>query len=291
MDQFWLDITPQLRNILGSTFEIYSAAPLAGGDINRVFKLTTSVGNFCIKINDIKRYPGMFDKEAKGLELLRKNSSFTIPEVIHTDAFEEQGYLLLSFIESATYGKEYWESFGTMLADLHKNSDTEFGLDHDNYIGSLQQINEQRHSWVDFFYHNRVLHQIRSAMDKGLLSSNDTKNANILYHSLNHIMPHEKPSLIHGDLWSGNTMTDQKGKPCIIDPAVYYGHREMDLAMTKLFGGFDHRMYHSYHETYPLEKNWEERVEIHNLYPLLVHVNLFGGSYVQQVKGILRKFS
>lgn len=291
MKEFWTTISLQLKQVLGSSFEIQTTSPLSGGDINRVYKLTTTVGNFCLKVNDDQRYPKMFHIEASGLKLLRSNSRFTIPDPIHTGIAEGQAYLLLSFIESASKGKDYWESFGMQLAELHRNTNPEFGLDHDNYIGSLTQKNEFKHSWIDFFYQNRIQFQLKTAIDNGYLDQSDSNNANKLYHQLNNIIPREKPALLHGDLWSGNTLTDEKGKPCIIDPAVYYGHREMDLAMTKLFGGFDHRMYDHYNNTYPLEKNWEDRIQIHNIYPLLVHVNLFGAGYVNQVKGILNKYS
>lgn len=281
----------KLKITLGNTLTIHTVTPLTGGDINDVFQLITSAGSLCIKINDKDAFPKMFQKEANGLRELKAKSSFSVPEVIAIDEFEDKSFLCLSFIDSAARKDDYSKKMGEKLAELHQSSSHEFGWSEDNYIGSLEQINSFRPSWVDFFYFNRILPQIQLAIDKGLMDTEDAKKATKLYHKLNSILPNEKPALLHGDLWSGNVIVDEKGNPAIIDPAVYYGHREIDLAMTKLFGGFDHSLYEAYHSTFPLEKNWEERVEIHNLYPLLVHVNLFGGSYVQQVRGILNKYN
>lgn len=279
-----------LKKRLGNSFTIYSSKPLVGGDINSVFKLNTSVGPLCIKMNDAKKYPLMFRKEADGLELLKQHSSFAIPLVLCTGEVNDQAFLLMSFIDSTHRKQEYWSLFGERLANMHRSTQSQFGLGQDNFIGSLIQKNDQQDNWIDFYFLNRILFQLEQGISTGLFSSADAQNATKLYHQLNSILPIEKPALLHGDLWSGNVMVDEKGYPALIDPAIYYGHREMDLAMTQLFGGFDRSMYEAYHSTYPLEKNWEERIEIHNLYPLLVHANLFKGGYVQQVKTQLKKY-
>ena len=165
-----------------------------------------------------------------------------------------------------------------------------FGLDHDNYIGSLPQSNHQHTSWVEFFIEERLEKQIALAKNSGALNNSTIQQFNNLFKRLKEIIPEEKPSLLHGDLWNGNYMLAADGCACLIDAAVYYDHREMDLAMTRLFGGFPEEFYESYHETFPLSSGFEERVDIHNLYPLLVHVNLFGGSYISQVKSVLSRF-
>lgn len=291
MSNFWDEISHQLQNVLGNSFEIHSTSTLSGGDINQVYKLRTSSGNFCIKVNDADIFPGMFIKEAIGLNLLKDHSTFTIPEVIHSDVAFDKAYLLLHFIDNGKKSENYWQIFGEKLAGLHQNTASDFGLDHDNFIGSLVQPNTSYDSWPEFFYNTRIEFQLEQAIAKNLMSFEDSRKANRLYQKLNELIPNEKPSLLHGDLWSGNAMTDEKGNPSIIDPAVYFGHREMDLAMTKLFGGFDSSMYEAYDHHYPLEKNWEDRLEIHNLYPLLVHVNIFGTGYVKQVRGILNKYA
>ena len=180
--------------------------------------------------------------------------------------------------------------FGKQLAQLHQNTNTSFGLEESNYIGSLLQQNNLHNNWIDFFINERLKPQIKLARDNGKIDLSTITKFERLYTKLDEIFPEEPPALLHGDLWSGNFMVDEKGGPVIIDPAVYFGHREMDIAMTKLFGGFNQQLYQSYNEHFPLEKGWEQRVDICNLYPLMVHVNLFGGGYLEQVKSILNKF-
>ena len=282
-------LTDVISPILGSNFEIFKSTPLSGGDINDVYHLNTSYGHFCIKLNDALAYPDMFQQEARGLNLLRQ-SEFTIPDVIQIGQFDNKLFLLIEYIKEAQMQHDYWTNFGRKLAEMHQITQSQFGLDSANYIGSLKQSNNQHITWKEFFLNERILPQIKLGIDTGKLSLDDQNKANSLYHQIDSIFPEEKPALLHGDLWNGNTMIDNQGNPALIDPAVYFGHREMDLAMTKLFGGFSSEMYAAYHSEFPLEKNWEERIEIHNLYPLLVHVNLFGGSYVSQVRRILKRY-
>lgn len=232
----------------------------------------------------------MFEAEAKGLRLLKEFSSIHIPEVINW--FSELSFqgIVLGFVDSKGKSGSYWTQLGTGLAALHKNSSSSFGLDHSNYIGSLKQSNKASSSWTTFFIEQRLEVQLKLAIDSAHLDHSNTKQFENLYQQLTSIFPEEKPALLHGDLWSGNVITTQGGEPCLIDPAVYYGHREAELSFTQLFGGFGNAFYDSYGETYPLTHGFNSRVDIYNLYPLLVHVNLFGGGYVQQVKSILKQF-
>jgi len=163
-------------------------------------------------------------------------------------------------------------------------------LDHNNYIGSLHQSNQKHDKWVSFFIEERLNPQLKLAYDSGKINSSILEKFEVMFLVLEEIFPVEKPSLLHGDLWSGNLMTDNFGNPCLIDPAVYFGFREMDLAMTTLFGGFDSEFYESYQRINHLETGWQERFDICNLYPLLVHVNLFGEGYLSSVKNILKRF-
>ncbi len=201
--------------------------------------------------------------------------------------------LLLEYIEAAPRGKDFWDAFGSGLARMHKQKpvDGRYGLDHDNYIGSLHQSNRPRDTWADFFVTERLEVQLRMARDKGKAGRELTRQFEAFYRHLSDFFPEEPPSLLHGDLWSGNYMTGSGGEAVIIDPAVYYGHRYMDLGMSRLFGGFNQSFYRSYMDTYPMESNWEQSMDIANLYPLMVHVNLFGGGYIGSVKSILRRFS
>ena len=271
-------------------FTIKTAAPLSGGCINQSYKLETTHGQYFLKYNHASRYPGMFETEANGLQLLRNAGEIRIPEPILTSNVSNYSFILQEYIWQSGYAADFWRDFGIRLARLHKHSHSIFGLDHDNYIGSLKQSNIPHGNWIEFFIEERLERQIRLGLEEGNIPRSLIKPFENLYKRLPDILPEEPPALLHGDLWSGNFITDSKGDPCLIDPAVYYGHREMDLAMTRLFGGFNVSFYEAYHEEYKLEPGWKERIELHNLYPLLVHVNLFGGSYLHTVEAILRRF-
>jgi len=263
----------------------------SGGCINKGGKLRTSQGVFFLKWNDAKKFPDMFEAEAKGLNLLATANAIHIPKVIGAGESSPYQFILMEFIESRTRSMNHWEVLGKELASLHKNSSSAYGLDHDNYIGSLPQFNNFKNSWVEFFISQRLNIQLKIGIDSHSIERPLVKKFDALYKKLPSILHEEKPSLVHGDLWSGNLITDEKGNPCLIDPAVYYGNREVDLAMTQLFGGFHDSFYQSYRNSFPLEPGYQERLDIYNLYPLLVHVNLFGQSYLSQVLTILQNFS
>lgn len=269
---------------------IVSVKPVGGGSINQTFQIKTRSGSYFIKYNLSKRFPGMFAAESAGLALLRDQQCITIPEVLLCEETDAYSFLLLNFIEETEPVKDFWQIFGTRLASLHRKSSTEFGLDHDNYIGSLNQSNNRHRSWIEFLILERIHPQLKIAVDSGHLGSQDVRRIDSLCKNLPEIIPEEIPALLHGDLWSGNFMTGSDGLPVIFDPAVYYGHRETDIGMTKLFGGFSSQFYQTYHESFPMEKGWENRIEINQLYPLLVHVNLFGGGYATAIRKITGKF-
>lgn len=262
-----------------------------GGCINLGGKLATNFGDFFLKWNDAARLPLMFQMESSGLQLLRRTHAIDIPEVIGFGQEENTQFLVLSFIHQNALSKNYWEKLGHQVAQLHQVTNKLYGLDHHNYIGSLHQFNKQHSSWVNFFIEQRLQIQVKLAVDSGLIELEWSRKFESLYNKLRILIPEEKPSLLHGDLWSGNVLVNEKGDPCIIDPATYFGHREADLAMTQLFEVFDNRFYASYGETFPLLSGHADRVHIYNLYPLLVHLNLFGLAYLNRIKAILRNFT
>jgi len=278
-----------LQGHLGTEGKISEVNPVGGGSINQAYVFSRSGKKYFIKINSAKKFPGMFAAEAKGLELLSRANSLIIPKVILTGAMGEEQFIVLEFLERSVEDSAYFYSLGEGLAGLHRNSSEQFGLDHSNYIGSLPQDNTFSGSWSEFFAARRLEPLLKQAIDSNELPSGLSRNFHALFIKLNEIIPDERPALLHGDLWSGNKMNTLAG-PCIFDPAVYYGHREVDIAMSRLFGGFDAGFYRGYQDTFPLEKGWEGRVDIFNLYPLLVHVNLFGGGYAGDVISIMRKF-
>lgn len=283
-------IETALEAILLQKVTLNKLFPVAGGSINKTYKADTDSGTYFIKQNDISKQPNMFQAEIKGLELLNQCKSIRVPEVIgnYDDTFNS--YLVLEWIEASATNKLFWEEFAKGLSYLHKNTASSFGLGFDNYIGSLPQKNTQHGNWADFFVSQRLEVMLAMARNNQKADAQLCKKFDALFNRIAEIFPKEVPSLLHGDLWSGNFMCTTKGEPCIFDPAPYYGHREMDIAMTKLFGGFDQSFYTFYGQYFPLEKDWEKRISICNLYPLLVHLNLFGGSYLHEIRVILKPF-
>jgi len=263
--------------------------PLSGGSINDAYCVSHANKNWFIKLNSKTKYPGMFELESKGLKLL-KNSDFIIPGVISYGEYLDYSYLILDFIDTLSEQQMNWHLFGKNLAKMHQLSNDVFGLDYQNYIGSLEQKNNSAITWEEFYANQRILALSESAFNLGLLSNAGIKSAERLCAKLQDLLPKESPSLLHGDLWQGNLLCNKDSKPVLIDPAVYYGHREMDLAMLFLFGSIPNDSILEYELTYPLEKGWKKRMDIHQLYPLLVHLILFGESYYGSVNSILKKY-
>jgi len=290
-----------LSRILNEKFQAADSTihyqQIGGGCINDCFKVSISDSHrFFLKINSAIKFPGLFEKEKHGLELLGAKKLIRVPNPLHCEIFEGEQILLLEWIETGLKTVEFWKSFGEQLAKLHSNTwldrdgQTIFGLTEDNYMGSLVQQNTVHQSWIEFFIHCRLQPQIKLAQEKNLLGINQIKGFEKFYSRLPQIFHEENSSLLHGDLWSGNYMCDENSQPVLIDPAVYYGHRSVDLGMTILFGGFDKEFYDAYNYYYPFPKNYYEQWNAANLYPLLIHLNLFGMSYLSQIENILARF-
>ncbi|WP_299431906.1 fructosamine kinase family protein [uncultured Aquimarina sp.] len=267
--------------------EVNATKLFSGGDINEVFLLSTNVRELVVKLNSASRFPGMFEAEALGLEELRKVNAFAIPEVLHYGKYGDDTFLLLEYIEKGKQTEDFWKVFGEQLAVLHRQSASYFGLENDNYIGSLQQSNSKHYTASEFYIIQRLQPQFKIAIQNGF----SFQNLDTLYTAIETEIPDEPSSLTHGDLWNGNFIIDEKGEPCLIDPAVAYAPREMDIGMMHLFGGFDRELFEVYNETFPLTENWKERLPLWQLYYLLVHLNLFGRSYYSGVKDILIRYS
>lgn len=270
--------------------DFLTSRTITGGSINEVFLIESTEGKYFLKLNNAGRFPNMFETEKRGLELLSQ-SPFKVPLPLKVGICNNSQYILMNFIEPGAPGLGFWQQFGRDLAGLHLLSSKQFGLDHDNYIGSLSQSNEELDTWAEFYRTERLLPQIKLAQKSGKLTAKMKIGFDELLKRIDEVYPTEPPSLLHGDLWSGNMMITTTGEPCLFDPAVYYGHREMDLAMMALFGGFGEEWVQSYNEIYPLEHGWRERIPLGQLYPLMVHVNLFGSGYSSQVEAILQKFT
>lgn len=261
-----------------------------GGSINNSFCVETNVGTFFVKNNDQNLYPKMFEEEQKGLEIIGKESTIRVPKVTFTASHEDDSFIVMEYISEGNRSSSFWSVFGGQLAALHRVTQAQYGFESNNYIGSLKQNNQYHDTWSEFFIQERIAPQLKLAIDSGNLPISIVIQFEKFYQEMDSIFPQEVPSLLHGDLWGGNYLIGSDGLPWVIDPAVYYGHREMDIAMTRLFGGFDQSFYRGYQQAFPLEEGWQKRVSYCNLYPLLVHVNLFGGSYTNQVSLIMNDF-
>jgi len=269
--------------------DVLNISPLQGGDINETFLIQTPGCQYVLKRNKKTSFPQMFEKEAKGLNKLSLKGVIT-PKVIDVFEHDEDQFLMLSHIQSEEPKYNFWKNFGNALANLHLNSQEYFGLEYPNYIGSLEQLNDKKNSWETFFIENRIQPLVHKAFDRQLLDRKHLGWFDGFFTALPNLVPKEKPALIHGDLWSGNLMCGMGQTPVFIDPAIYYGHREMDIAMTKMFGGFDRTFLEDYNEIFPMEKGWEKRLNIHNLYPNLVHLILFGKSYLGGIESVINVF-
>jgi protein-ribulosamine 3-kinase len=288
------DPTATYERILYETFgketRLKGARLIAAGNMNQTVCLETAEDNFLLKTNHLTA-DDIFLREMQGLELMAKNTSLQVPSVIRWGRLEDTNYLLLEWVPSCSIDKAYWQILAQGLAELHMTTTTKFGLESPNYISILPQKNTPYDEWITFFIQERLEPMIQRAFYYHLVDQPFVEEFRKLYPKIDGIFPKEKPALLHGDLWSGNILINGFGKPALIDPAVYYGHREMDMAFSKLFGGFDQIFYDVYQEIFPLEPGFEERIAIYNLYPLLVHVNLFGSGYLPAIKRTLRRYA
>ncbi len=272
--------------LLGSS--IRAAQPVSGGDINEAYLLETAGGPVFLKLNRHPQAQQMFEAEAHGLALLAAPAALAVPQVLGMGQAGSCAFLLLEFVPPGQRNQHFWEAFGAGLAQLHRTTQVYFGLDRDNFIGSLPQHNKPHPDWVSFFVAERLVPQVTLALDKGLLWPGAEQHLQQFYARLPDICPAEPPALIHGDLWSGNFLAGSGAKPFLIDPAACFAHREMDLAMSRLFGGFAPEFYQAYQEVYPTDPGLEGRLEVYQLYYLLVHVNLFGRAYTPGVERVVK---
>ena len=264
---------------------------VGGGSINDTYRIRFGERNAFCKMNSAIRFPQLFAKEKAGLKLIAKQKLIKTPEII--DCFEEAGtqVLMLEWVQAGERTEAFWKRFGEGLAALHRVSAEAFGLLENNYMGSVPQSNVRHKTWTAFFLAERLQPMIQRCLLNGQLNKTHLRQFENLEKRLSQIFEDENPSLLHGDLWSGNFMCDQNSEPVLIDPAVYFGHRSIDLAMTTLFGGFQSPFYESYRHHFPFPDNYEEQWAVCNLYPLLIHLYLFGTSYLPQIENTLQRFA
>jgi len=282
------DIQKSIEQHLNSKIE--SVRSISGGCISDSSIIHMKSGEkFFLKVNN--NIPkDMFAKEANGLKEIENSKSIRVPSV----ELAQNNFILIECIEGKAKSKYFFEDFGIEFAKMHKYEGSYFGFYEDNYIGSTIQKNmpneEEKHDWKKFYFNKRLLFQFKLAETNGYVDSDLRKCFNQIENKIDNILNSEaeKPSLLHGDLWAGNYIVDENGRACLIDPAVYYGNREADLAMTKLFGGFTNEFYYSYNEFYPLSDGYDYRENIYKLYHVLNHLNLFGSGYYQQALSLIK---
>ncbi len=274
-------------------FRTARVTPLRGGDIHDAFRLVNEEGGSLFLKSNRKALPFMFEREAEGLRWLAETRALPVPEVRGVSVSkgnEGPGWLLLEWVDPGPKNSRSDEALGRGLAALHRFQEARPRAFPPNYIGMLPQSNRLRASWTEFYAEERLRPLVRRALERRWAPPRWSARFERLISALPRLIPSEPPlSRLHGDLWSGNVLTGPGGEPYLIDPACYLGDREVDLAMMQLFGGFSSRVYAAYDEVLPRAAGAEERVALYQLYPLLVHVNLFGRGYVDMVEGALAR--
>jgi fructosamine-3-kinase len=275
--------------------------PVGGGSINQTYRLTLRSGERCFLKTHPNPPPRFSQEEARGLAALAEVGILRVPRVLHTSPDPPAQnttqkrlapFLVLEAIPTGRPQRDTSERFGRRLAQFHRQAQGQrFGFPQDNYLGLTPQPNGWCQDWADFWRKRRLGHQLELARQAGLSDPTLNRLGDRLLDRLEEWLaePAESPCLIHGDLWGGNYLIDTSGDPVLIDPAVYFGRREAELAMTRLFGGFDARFYAAYEEAWPLAPGSSERLAIYELYHLLNHLNLFGRGYRDRCLAILRR--
>ena len=286
-------LTEAICDLYGPERTVRDRRPVSGGDINDAYTLMLDDGSVLFMKSNTASAFDMFRAEAAGLAAIRATGTIRTPGVLAAGEDGSRSFLLMEYLQGGRRIRDYWETFADELAMMHKaETDPEigYGFARDNYIGSGKQINTPRSSWVAFFRDCRLTPQFRRA--ERYFDPGDRKKISSLLDNLDRYLPEPaKPSLLHGDLWGGNYMTGDDGKAWLIDPAVYYGHPEADLAMTQLFGGFAYEFYEEYRDVAGLDSGYSDRRDLYNLYHLVNHLNLFGGGYLSSVRSILRRYA
>lgn len=278
-----LEAQAEIEGTLGARVASWSRLP--GGDVNLVSRVELSDGRRIVIKSRPDAPEGFFDAESRGLSWIAAAGALRVPTVLASG----RRWLALEFIERGARAPDYEERLGRGLAKLHASAPATFGLDTDNYLATLPQANEPTETWAEFYRDRRLEPLMRQAVAQARIdASMALRLAAVLARIEQLCGPDEPPARLHGDLWAGNVIEDEHGAPVLIDPAVYGGHREVDLAMMRLFGGFGRRVFEAYEEQFPLAPDAPSRVPLYQLLPLLVHVLLFGGGYVGQLDGALR---
>ena len=279
----WTQIAQQISQATGTEFSVDNHRSVSGGCINQGYRLTGNGCAYFVKINQASQVE-MFAAEALGLKQIIKTETIRVPEPICWGVAEYSSFIVMEWLEFSRGDTQAWEQMGQNLAAMHRTSGaSQFGWERNNTIGSTLQQNDWTDNWAEFFAQHRIGYQLKLAQRRG----GDFPRRAIAAIQENLANRQPQPSLVHGDLWSGNAAVTTSGEPVILDPATYWGDREVDIAMTELFGGFPAAFYRGYSQVWQLDEGYQQRKTIYNLYHILNHFNLFGGGYGSQANRMI----
>jgi fructosamine-3-kinase len=283
----WTEIDAHISRVTGEKFQTQQRRSVSGGCINQGYAVSNSETTYFVKLNQASQV-AMFEAEMLGLKQMYATNTIRVPKPICWGTAGDSGYIVLEWLEIGNGNTKSWAEMGRKLAEMHKaTSQKGFGWEMNNTIGSTPQINTWTADWVEFYCKHRLGYQFQLARRRG---GNFPKQDELLAVIPELLAQHEvQPSLVHGDLWGGNAGCTVSGEPVIFDPATYYGDREVDIAMTELFGGFPAAFYQGYNEAFPLNAGYENRKILYNLYHILNHFNLFGGGYGSQANRMIEQ--
>lgn len=284
----WDTIAANITQSTGETFEIVNSRSVSGGCINQGHSISDGKRTYFVKLNRASEVE-MFAAEALGVQQMWDTQTIRVPKPICWGTAENSAYLVLEWLDLRGSGPDgAWAEMGSKLAAMHRQGKAkQFGWERNNTIGSTPQINTWTADWATFFTEHRIGYQLRLAAQKGMgFSGGDRLLEKIPELLAGH---HPQPSLVHGDLWGGNASVTAEGEPVIFDPATYYGDREVDIAMTELFGGFPRAFYQGYNAVLALDSGYEKRKILYNLYHILNHFNLFGSGYAGQAERMIQQ--
>lgn len=283
--RMWAELQQRIEQLTGREFVICDRTPISGGSINQAYRLSDGQQDYFLKLNAASQL-AMFEAEAAGLQAMHKTQTLRVPQPLGSGIIGEQSYLVLEWIPLGPGDPQSWRVMGQQLAAMHRHTSAQgWGWPQNNTIGSTPQLNDWMADWPQFYAKQRLGYQLQLAQRRG---GHFAQAADLVAKIPQLLAEHQPlPALVHGDLWSGNAAFSRSGQPIIFDPAVYFGDREVDIAMTQLFGGFPTAFYQGYQETWPLEQGYEQRQVLYNLYHILNHFNLFGGSYAAQAQGMI----
>ncbi|MFE4107851.1 fructosamine kinase family protein [Almyronema epifaneia] len=280
----WNTIAQHISQTTGQPFEIRDRRSVGGGSINQAYAITDGEQTFFLKLNQATQL-AMFEREALGLKEIAASHTLRVPRPVCWGLAESSAYVVMEWLDLGAGNAQAWQKMGQQLAAMHQvESSQGFGWSQDNTIGSTPQLNPWTSDWLTFYREHRLRYQLQLASRRGHFP----RSATLLAALPDLLAGHEpKPVLVHGDLWSGNAAVTTTGEPVVLDPAVYYGDREVDVAMTELFGGFPASFYQGYNDAYALDPGYARRKVLYNLYHILNHFNLFGGGYGAQANRMI----